>query len=179
MPEYRLSVHSLTPPTLPTTPEGAHHTDIRSGLSEGAKGSSSVAATSPLRFTLSLPDATPKNPLHPATHLQLTYFYAGSGETFVPRPIAPADVVKTDADDESSTLYEVELGPADILRVKVNEGETPDAEVRLNAWRNEKLLGKFTVGVIKGLGLEGFKSFDLAKRRVENWKDQAAKKAAA
>lgn len=177
MPEYRLSVHSLTPPTLPAIPEDAHHTDIRSGFSEGAKGSSYAAATSPLRFTLSLPDARPKNPLHPATHLQVTYFYAGSGETYVPRLIMPADVVKTG--EESSTLYEVELGPADISRVKVNEGETPDAEVRVNAWRNEKLLGKYTVGVIKGLGIEGLKSWDLAKRRVENWKEEAAKKAAA
>ncbi|KAJ4144276.1 hypothetical protein LMH87_003166 [Akanthomyces muscarius] len=179
MPEYRLSVHSLTPPALPAIPEDAHHTDIRSGLSEGAKGSSYAAATSPLRFTLSLPDARPKNPLHPATHLQVTYFYAGSGESYVPRLIMPTDVVKTDADDDSSTLYEVELGPADISRVKVNEGETPDAEVRVNAWRNERLLGQFTVGVIKGLGIEGLKSWDLAKRRVEYRKEEAAKKAAA
>lgn len=179
MPEYKLTVHSLTPPTLPEVPEDAHHKDIRSGFTEGAKGNSYGAASSPLRFTLSLPDARPKNPLHPATHLQMTYFYPGSGEVYVPRFIMPAEVVKVNPDDESCTLYSVELGPADINRAKVNEGETPDAELRMNVWKNEKILGRFTVGVIKGLGIEGMKSFDVAKRRVENWKAQAAKKEAA
>ncbi|KAJ6782145.1 hypothetical protein PWT90_07437 [Aphanocladium album] len=174
MSQYNLSVHSLTPPTLPEIPEGTQPSDIRSGMIPG----SFAAALSPLRFTLSLPDARPKNPLYPATHLQLTYFYPSSGEIYVPNLITPRDVVKADDDEEQSTLYNVEIAPPDIVRVKVNEGETPDAEVRVNAWRNEKLLGKFTLGIIEGLGIEGLKSFDLAKRRVEAWKETAAKKAA-
>ncbi len=169
MPDYKLSVHSLTPPSLPAIPADTQPNDITSSMIPG----SFAAATSPLRFTLSLPDARPTKPLYPATHLQLTYFYPGSGEVFVPTLIMPADVVK------KHELYEVEIGVADIARVKVNEGESPDAEVRVNAWRNEKLLGKFTVDVVKGLGIEGLKSFDLAKRRVAAAKERAAKRAAA
>lgn len=176
MPDYQLSVHSLTQPTLPEIPKDTKPSDIPSGLITG----NFAAATSPLRFTLSLPDARPANPLHPATHLQLSYFYPGSGEVYVPDPIMPKDPTKTDAaGDETSTLYEVVIGPAGIWRVKVNEGESPDAEARLYAWRNEKLLGKFVLGTVEGVGIEGLKSFDLAKRRVEAAKERKAKKEAA
>ncbi|KAJ3498747.1 hypothetical protein NLG97_g887 [Lecanicillium saksenae] len=172
MSEYKLSVHSLNPPTLPEVPEGTQPSEIRSGMIPG----SFAAASSPMRLTVSLPGARPNNPLHPATHLQLTYLYPGTGEIYVPEFIMPEDVVKADDGDEASALYNIEIAPRNIVRVKVNEGETPDAEVRMNAWRNEKILGKFTLGVVEGLGIEGLKSFDVAKRRVEAWKEQ--KKAA-
>lgn len=175
MPDYELSVTSFTPPTFPEIPEGTQPEQVRSPLIVGAL----EAATSPLQFTLSLPGARPTNPLHPATHIQLTYTYPNSGEVYLPHSIMPSDLVRADAGDERSTLYDVELGPKDIARAKVNEGESPDAEVKVYVWRNEKLLGKWTVGIIKGLGLEGLKSFDVAKRRVEYWKEQKAKKEAA
>lgn len=176
MAEYNLSVHSFTPPSFPEVPKETQPSEIRSGLIAG----SSAAATSPLFFTLSLPGAGEKNPLYPATHLQLTYAYAGTGEIFVPNLIMPGDLTKSpSSDDEQSMLYNVQISPQDIARVKVNEDESPDAEVRLYAWRNEKLLGKWTLGMIKGLGIEGLKSSDLAKKRVEHWKAEAANKAAA
>ncbi|OAA69903.1 hypothetical protein ISF_03173 [Cordyceps fumosorosea ARSEF 2679] len=171
MPDFILTVRSLTAPTLPAVPAGTPASAIRSPLIPGP-----LAATSPLRFVLSLPGATgrARNPLRPATHLQLAFLYPGSGEVYLPEPILPEHLVKTAGDDGE---YEVEVGPDRIPRVKVNEGESPDAEVRLNAWRNEKLLGRFTVGVVEGLGVEGFKSSDLAKRRVEVQKAKAANEA--
>ncbi|KAJ2966105.1 hypothetical protein NQ176_g10304 [Zarea fungicola] len=176
MAEYNLSVHSFTPPSFPEVPKETQPSEIRSGLIAG----SFAAATKPLFFTLSLPGAQEKNPLHPATHLQLTFAYAGTGEIFVPNLIMPGDLTEsTSAGDAQSTLYNVEISPRDIARVKVNEGESPDAEVRLYAWRKEKLLGKWVIGTIKGLGIEGLKSTDLAKKRVEHWKAEAAKKLAA
>lgn len=58
--------------------------------------------------------------------------------------------------------------PSDnIPRAKVNHGMTSTAEVTVYAWKGEKLLGKWTVGQVEGLGIEGLKSSDLAISRAE------------
>lgn len=176
MPEYSVSLQSFTLPDLPpVSADGDHPEAIRSSLIPG----SFAAAKSPLRCTLSLPSPRARNPIHPATHVKLSYTFKGSGEIFVADSIQPEAFTKTHADDEASTLYDLAIAAEHVACVKVNEGETPDGEANLFFWKNEKILNKVTVGPIKGLGIEGLKSFDVARRRVENWKEQAAKKAPA
>lgn len=169
IPKFNLSIHSFTPPTLPERPADAPASAYRSPLIP-----SPAAATSPLCFTVSLPAARPGNPLYPATHLQLSYNFEGSGEIFIPNFVTSKDLAKSDREAEPS-LYEVEISVHNVPRPKVNEGAPSAAEVFVYAWRGEKLLGKWTVGRIENLGIEGLKSDPLAILRRDTW---AAKKAA-
>ena len=82
----------------------------------------------------------------------------------------------TDGEEERAPVYELTVESEHILRCKVNHGESPDAEVRIRAWKRDKLLGCWTVGKIEGLGLEGLKSELIHRRRVEKWKKAAAVK---
>jgi hypothetical protein len=159
---FTLSVHSMTPPELPPQPTDLPATAFKSSLISG----SPVAATSPLLFTLRLPNARPKNPLLPASHLQVVFSYHGTGDIFLPRFITPGDLVHVPGEGD---LYEAQVAGDDVPRVKVNIGETSDATVSVYAWKGEKLLGRFEIGKIEGLGLIGLKSEAIHKRRVEEW----------
>ena len=61
------------------------------------------------------------------------------------------------------------MPPDEIPRAKVNQGATSAADVNIYAWRNEKLLGKWNVGRVEGLGLTGLKSHDVALLRQAAW----------
>ncbi|KAK2603099.1 hypothetical protein N8I77_009581 [Diaporthe amygdali] len=168
IPQFSLSVHSFTPPTLPDRPADAPASAFRSPLIQSV-----AAATSPLSFTISLPSARDTDPLYPATHLQLSYNFEGTGEVFIPDVIKSQDVkVEASSEAESERLYVVRSPADQIPRAKVNEGATSAAEVRVYAWRGEKLLGKWSVGRIEGLGIEGLKSHPLAILRRDTWAAQ-------
>lgn len=166
-PGFSLSIHAFTPPNLPVQPADLTASDVRSPLL-----ASPVAATSPLSFTLALDGASrATDPLYPATHLQLAYHWEGTGDTFVPRTITSEDLtaVEEEGDGQQQTsgllLFSVQVPPGEIPRAKVNEGTTNTAEVRLYAWRGERLLGTWVVGCVEGLGLVGMKSTPLALLR--------------
>ena len=153
MSQFSLKVESFSPPSLPD------YTDVP--VSALKPLSNNIAsATSPMTFTMSL---GPRG-LYPATHLQLCYVFEGTGSIFPPEPITAGDLVKI------GDYYEATVLPKNIVRSKVNEGESSTGKVVVYAWKGEKLLGSWEVGTIEGLGLEGYKSTDLARRRVEQWK---------
>ncbi|KAH8657904.1 hypothetical protein BX600DRAFT_499944 [Xylariales sp. PMI_506] len=152
MPPFSLSIHSFTPPTLPAQP-----TDVPDFTFRSPHISTIAAATSPLCFTISLPFARDKNPLYPATHLQLSYFHDGTGEIFPSKAITSQDLVKSEGEGEEH-LYIVQVPPQEVPRTKVNEGRTSAADVNVYAWRGEKMLGKWNVGRIEDLGFVGLKS---------------------
>lgn len=178
IPEFTLCVRSFTPPTLPDKPANAPPSGFRSPLIPSA-----AAATSPLRFTVCLPCARDTDPLYPASHLQLTYKFESTGEVFIPNVITSRDLVKTsgsEAEAEGQTeenLYVVQAPAREVPRPKVNEGAPSAAEVSAYAWRGEKLLGKWSVGRVEGLGIVGLKSDPLAILRRDTW--AAAAKGAA
>lgn len=169
IPQFSLSIHSFTPPILPDRPADAPASAFRSPLIPSA-----AAATSPLCFTVSLASSRDSDPLYPATHLQLSYNFEGSGEVFIPGVIASRDLVGSGGGD-GPNLYEVQTPADQVPRAKVNEGAPSAAEVYVYAWRGEKLLGKWNVGRVEGLGIVGLKSDPLAILRRDTW---AAKKAA-
>lgn len=72
----------------------------------------------------------------------------------------------------TGSLYAAQVAAAEVPRVKVNEGASSAAMVSLFAWRGEKLLGKWDVGLVEGLGLEGLKSEEIHKRRVQQWESE-------
>lgn len=166
--QFSLSIQSFSPPTLPERPADAPASAFRSPLIPSA-----AAATSPLCFTVLLPSARDTDPLYPATHLQLSYNFEGSGEVFIPDVISSRDLRKHGSEAEPN-LYEVQTPADKVPRAKVNEGAPSAAEVCVYAWRGEKLLGKWTVGRVEGLGIVGLKSDPLAILRRDIW---AAKKA--
>lgn len=167
LPHFSLSVRSFTPPTLPERLADTPASEFRSPLIPSV-----AAATSPLTFIISLPCARDTDPLYPATHLQLTYNFEGTGEVFIPDVITSRDLVDSCSEGETEKLYRAQAAPAQIPRPKVNEGATGDAEVFLYAWRREKLLGKWSVGCVQGLGIEGLKSNPLALLRRDTWAAQ-------
>jgi hypothetical protein len=162
---YTLMVHSITPPDLPPRPTDLPASAFRSSLISG----SPAAATSPFLFTLHLPNARDTNAMYPASHFQVVFSFAGSGQMFLPRVITPKDLKSLEGEGMEN-MYEAQVAADEVPRVKVNEGETTTASVSLYAWKGEKLLGKFEIGVIEGVGLEGLKSEAIHKRRVEQWK---------
>lgn len=167
LPQFRLSIQSLTPSSLPERLPDTPASEFRSPLIPSV-----AAATSPLIFIISLPCSRVTDPLYPATHLQLSYKFEGSGDVFVPDVITSQDLVRSGSEDGTEKLYSVQLAPKQIPRPKVNKGATSDAEVFVYAWRREKLLGRWTVGCIQGLGLEGLKSHPLALLRRDTWAAQ-------
>lgn len=166
MSKFSLAVRSFTPPTLPDRPADAPPSAFRSGLIPSV-----ASAISPLCFTVSLSSARDTNPLYPASHLQLSYFYESSGEIFIPNVITSKDLVNVGTEAEPN-LYEIQAPAEEIPRAKVNDGTTSTAEVRVYAWKGEKLLGKWVVGQVESLGLEGLKSFPLALLRQKTWQAQ-------
>ncbi|KAL1880071.1 hypothetical protein Daus18300_001434 [Diaporthe australafricana] len=174
IPEFSLCVRSFTPPTLPDQPANASPSEFRSSLIPSA-----AAATSPLCFTVSLPCARDTDPLYPATHVQLTYKFEGTGEIFIPNVITSRDLekassIEVEAEAEvggqaGENVYVVQAPQQEVPRPKVNEGAPSAAEVSAYAWRGEKLLGKWSVGRIEGLGIVGLKSNPLAILRRDTW----------
>jgi hypothetical protein len=162
---FSLSIYSYTPPTLPAQPSDINPSDFKSAIHSSR---SIAAATSPLHFTLSLPSARPNDPLYLATHLQITYTFEGTGEQFIPNLITSKDLIDASTGEEPN-LYSVQLSGNDIARVKVNHGTTSDADVSVYAWRREKLLGKWHVGRIEGLGIVGLKSEPIHLLRQKTW----------
>jgi len=177
-PTFSLTIRSLTPPTLPPQPDLADvpASAYKSSLIAGGP----AAATSPLLFTLVLPNARPGSPLFPADRLQVVFTFAGTGSIYLPNVLESKDfvpVLDAAADgDGNGNLYAAQIPASEIPRVKVNEGETSAATVSLNAWRGEKLLGKWELGKVEGVGLEGLKSLDIHKRRVEQWKEESERR---
>lgn len=162
-PQFSLTVHSFTPPTLPARPADTPDSALRSPhiLPPAA------VATSPLTFTISLPSARDNDPLYPATKLQLSFSHQGTGEVFPPRVVTSQDLIKADEPEGEGEqhLYTVQVPPNEVPRAKVSHEQTTDADVSVYAWKGEKLLGKFLVGRIEGLGFEGLKSNPLAISR--------------
>lgn len=158
-PNFTLSIHSVTLPNVPEQPPDLEPSDIRSPISASA-----LSATSSLRITLSLPLAKPKDPIYPATRLQLSYKHQGTGEIFIPESITRERLVWVE-----DQLFELEVPPKDIPRAKVNHEQSTTAEVLLYAWKGEKLLGKWSVCEIEGLGIEGLKSDGVPRVRYETW----------
>lgn len=130
MSQFSLTLRSFTAPTLPDQPVNIQPSDFKSPLSPR----SVAVATSPLIFTLSLPAARAKDSLYPATHLQLTYAFEGTGESFVPNPITSKDLIDSSTEEESK-LYTVQVSPEDVHRTKVAHGRTSDGEVSVYVWK--------------------------------------------
>ena len=171
-PKFTLTVDSFTLPSLPDVPPDIDPSTIRAPSIPNA-----LSPTTPLYFTVSLPCAREKDPLYPATHLQMAYFYEEKAEVISTNLITNKNLVDSST-EEKPHFYTVEVPPESILRAKVNHEESPAAEVRVRAWRYEKLHGMWVVGRIENLGLEGFKSEPLYRRRVEQWKANQAAAAA-
>lgn len=153
MSRFKLSILSLDVPALPNQPPDAVPTDFHSPLQP-----SPLAPTSPMTITLSLSPIRASDPLHPATHLQLAYTYKGTGDIFMPDVITAKDLLTTD--DEGVFMLEVQ--GKDIPRAKVSSGGMSAAVVNLYAWKGEKLLGRWQVGTIEGLGIVGMKPHRMA-----------------
>lgn len=159
-PQFSISIESVSLPTLPQPSADELASDIlRSPLIPSA-----LRATTPLCITCALALARPKNPLYPATHLQLSYNFGNTGQVFVPHYITSEHLV---AVNTTNNFFEIKVPVEDIPRPKVNHGATSTGEVAVYAWKDEKMLGKWEVCQIKGLGIEGLKSDDLAIRRAE------------
>lgn len=168
MSKFELSVHSFTPPTLPEQPTDVSPDEFRSPL-----GTTIARATSPLCFTVSLPSARKTNPLFPAGHLQLVYHWEDTGDVFVPRVLTSKDLDDVSTEAEPN-LYSVQIPPSEIARAKVNHGTTSTADVQVHAWKREKLLGKWHLGQIEGLGFVGLKSGPEAVALQKIWGDKRA-----
>lgn len=93
----------------------------------------------------------------------MAYHYEGTGEVISTNPITNKNLTDSSI-EEASHLHTFEVLPESILRVKVNHGESPAAEIRVRARRHEKLLGMWSVGCIENLGLEGCKSEPIHRR---------------
>lgn len=165
MSKFQLAVEGFTVPTIPKQPPELTRHDIAS-----PHISSDCSPTDSLKVTLSLSCARPKSALYPATHLQLSFFYDGTGEVYLSRAIYQSDITVADCTDAAGLpCYELTVPGIELLRVKVNEGKTADAQVRAYVWKSEKLLGMWELGTIENLGFVGMKSFDLHYRRLEQW----------
>jgi hypothetical protein len=176
MATFSLSIHSFTPATPPEQPADAPPSAFRSSLFRSSLIPSVASATTPLKFTMSLPGARHNDPLYPATHLQLCYHYEGTGDVFVPKFITSKDLNNVESGThEEQNVFEVQVQPEDVLRAKVNHGTTNLATLIIHAWRNEKLLGKWTAGEMENLGLVGLKSHEVALLRQATWAANKAK----
>lgn len=163
MAQFSLTVEEFKPPTFPQ-PINIEPSDFRSPLIPSATGT----PTSSLDISISLPFArSNKDPLYPATHLQLSFKYEGTGEIFLPAVIMSQDL---HCSATVSYLYDIEVLPRSIPRAKVNHGATSTAEVVIYAWKGEKLLGNWTAGCIAELGIVGLKSTEVALLRQKTWK---------
>lgn len=172
--EFSLSIISLTPPDLPPPPPDATEKTIKSPLIPHA-----ASATSPLLITISLPPGREKDPLWPATHLTTSVHWDNSGSVYQPDQITSKDLIKSDdGDDPDAKIFTIEIPPKRVPRAKVDEGTSGDAEIKLYAWKNERLLGQYDAGTIRGLGLIGFKASEISLRRQEVRDAAKAKKAA-
>lgn len=101
----------------------------------------------PLSIKVNIPSAAdnPKNPLSPATHLQLSWSYAnGKHEIFMPQLITSETMAVLNLDDG---LFEVEVAKGEIPRAKVGG----NAEIVLYAWKGEKSLGRWRIGEVESL----------------------------
>jgi len=161
------TVEELKPPTFPQLANinFVKPSEFRSPLIPSATGT----AISSLKINISLPFTRPnKDPLYPATHLQLCFQCEGSGSAFLPEVITSRDL--NSAADTNLKLYSIELLLLSIPRMKVNHGQTSTAEVIIYAWKREKLLGNWTAGYIEELGVVGLKSTELAllRQKVRN-----------
>lgn len=102
-----------------------------------------------------------------------------SGASYLPEPIISKDLIKSDdGDDPDAKIFTIEIPPNKVPRAKVDEGTSGNAEIRLDAWKNEKLLGQYDVATIHGLGLLGFKATEISLRRQEVRNAAKAKDAA-
>lgn len=176
MSTFTLTVKSFTAPELPATPSPSEiqASHFKSPHIPNPK----YAATSPLTIVLSLPNARASNPLFPASHLNICFRFEGTGDVFCPDTIKSEDLQKsTNSEDtnapegmKSAHNYSLSIPASSIPRPKVNEGATTKAEVIAYVWRRENLLGKWTLGSVDDLGIEGLKSFPLHYQRMEAWK---------
>lgn len=166
-PDFHLTVIGLKPPLLPHyDPTTNPPIKIQTPLNLPPE----IAAQSSLAITISRPTtspAHPKNPLYPATHLQLSYGFAGTGEVFVPSMIRPRDLLKLEDGSTTENIYQINVSSSLIPRAKVNRGTTSTAEVMIHVWKGEKLLGTWFAGRVANLGIVGWKEDDLAVSRVE------------
>lgn len=105
-----------------------------------------MSATSPLLFTIGFPIVPrPTDPLDPATHLQLACHWEGSGEVFVPETTTSQDPIEVEGEVKrllAGRSYNVYVPPEQIAWAKVNQDIANMAEVRIYAYRGEKLLSK-------------------------------------
>jgi hypothetical protein len=169
MAQFTLAVEEFKAPTFPQL-TNIEPSDFRSPLIPSATGT----ATSSLNITISLPFGRDKDPLYPATHLQLCFKCEGTGSTFLPDVVTSRDL-HLDNSTTGSILYNIELLPGSVPRMKVNHGQTTTAEVVIYAWKREKLLGNYTAGFIAELGVVGLKSTELALSRQKAWNKAQAK----
>lgn len=115
----------------------------------------------------------------PATHLTSSVHWDNSGSVYQPDQITSKDLIKSDdGADPDAKIYTIEIPPNRVPRAKVDQGTSGDGEIKLYAWKNEKLLGQYGAGTIRGLGLLGFKSSEISLRRQEVRDAAKAKKAA-
>ena len=161
---FDLIVVSHSQPPLKQPPSDIDPSLIRSPLIRN-----DFSPTLPLHITVELPAAKAANPLYPASHLHVSYQYEGTAEVISTTLITKEYLTPLD-DPERPQTYTIEIPPEGILRAKVNDSQTPDATIRLRAWKGEKMLGVYDVGIYENLGYTGFKSQPIHLRLVEQWK---------
>lgn len=79
--------------------------------------------------------------------------YAGTGTLYAPDVVTGGDLARVGEGE-----YELVVPAKQVPRGKVNLGATTTAQMHLHAWKGEKLLGKFKVCDVEGLGIAGYKT---------------------
>ena len=114
---------------------------------------SAPSETAPLRVSFKTTSSHQSNPIYPATQLQLSYRQDCGTEIFRAQTWSVKDIVRSGTSvasddesdgDESNTVYSITCLPAE--KFAINAAGT--LEVRLHAWRREKVIGGWTVGKI-------------------------------
>ncbi|OAQ68418.1 hypothetical protein VFPPC_04653 [Pochonia chlamydosporia 170] len=92
---------------------------------------------------------TGRDPLFPATYLQVSYRF-GSGQEIFGEIFTPRDIMR---DVSGNGVYHIAVPFKDVPIAMVNREEDLDAEVSLHAWKDLKYLNSWVVGEIKDWGM--------------------------
>ena len=126
---------------------------------------SKTPLTHPIKVTFTT-TSRGKNPIYPATYVQLSWTYAGE-EMFVDNVYTARDIDEENEGENSSSdiensdesggrsqrLYSLTIPQENIARKMCKPEEGRDAQVKLYAWRGEKLLGQWELGTVEGAGI--------------------------
>jgi hypothetical protein len=90
-----------------------------------------------------------RDPIFPATYLQVSYKF-GNGQEIFGDIFTARDVV---SDAPGSGVYHIDVPSKGVPVARVKREEDLDAEVSLHAWKDQRYLDSWVVGEIKERGL--------------------------